>query len=108
VQGVARAGRLGYRPGVANIHDDPAALKALQDAIYRDRIRLARMRTVEQRLAEVFELSNHMFGMMHGGAMDKLGVHDPVAGWDEVRRWMKRLDRVREHGLYVAEKPADT
>lgn len=104
---VAWTGWLGYLPPVANIHDKPAALKALQDAIYRDRIRLSRMRTVEQRLGEVFELSNHMFGMMHGGAMDKLGTRDPVAGWEEVRRWMMRLDRAREHGLYVTEKPAE-
>ena len=27
-------------------------------------------------------------------------------GWQEVRRWTQRLDRVREHGLYVTEKPA--
>ena len=66
---IAGAERFRYCPGVANIHDDPAALKALQDAIYRDRIRLARMRTVQERVADVFELSNHMFGMMHGGAM---------------------------------------
>lgn len=90
---------------MSNVHDDPAALKALQDAIYRDRIHLARVRTVQQRLAEVFELSNFMFGMMHGGAMSRLGTSDEAAGWEEVRRWMKRLDRAREHGLYVTEKP---
>ena len=93
---------------MSNVHDDPAALKALQDAIYRDRIRLARARTVQQRLAEVFELSNFMFGMMHGGAMNRLGTTDELAGWAEVRRWMRRLDRAREHGLYVTEKPAGT
>jgi len=91
---------------VANIHDEPAALKALQDAIYRDKIRLARRLTVAQRLADVFSQSNTMFGMMHGGAMHRLGTRDEAAGWAEVRRWMKRLDRVREHGLYATEKPA--
>jgi len=64
------------------------------------------MRTVQERLADVFELSNHMFGMMHAGAMDRLGTRDEAAGWAEVRRWMRRLDRVRDHGLYVTEKPA--
>ena len=92
---------------MANVHDDPAALKALQDAIYRDKIRLARMRTVQERLADVFELSNHMFGMMHAGAMHRLGTLDGAAGWAEVRRWMQRLDRVREHGRYAARKPVE-
>ena len=93
---------------MANIHDDPAALKALQDDIYRERILRARKLTVQQRLSDVFELSNHQFGMMLGGAMHRLGTDDEAAGWEEVRRWMKRLDRVREHGLYVTEKPVGT
>ena len=93
---------------MANIHDDPAALKALQDDIYRDRILRARRLTVEQRLADVFEISNHMFGMMLGGAMHKLATQDKMEGWAEVRRWMHRLDRVREHSLYVTEKPVAT
>jgi len=56
--------------------------------------------TEEQRLADVFELSNHQFEMMLAGAMHKLGTRDQEAGWTEVARWMKRLDRVREQGLY--------
>lgn len=89
-----------------NIHEDPAALKALQDAIYRDKVLRARRMTEQERLAEVFELSNHMFGMMLGGAMQRLGTMDEAKGWEEVRRWMERLARSREHGLYVKEKPA--
>jgi len=89
-----------------NIHDDPSALKALQDQIYRENILRARKMTVQQRMAEVFELSNQQFGMMLAGAMHRLGTRDEAAGWQEVRRWMQRLDRVREHGLYVTEKPA--
>lgn len=92
---------------MGNIHDDPAALKALQDDIYREKILRSRKLTVEQRLAEMFELSNHQFGMMLGGAMHRLGTRDEAAGWREVARWMERLDRVREQGLYVTEKPAD-
>ena len=88
-----------------NPHDDSAALKALQDDIYREKILRARKMTVEQRLADVFELSNHQFGMMLGGAMHRLGSTDEAAGWKEVVRWMERLDRVREHGLYAKEKP---
>ena len=93
---------------MANIHDDPAALKALQDDIYRDKVLRARKMTVQERLADVFELSNHMFGMMHAGAMHRLGTRDETAGWAEVRRWMQRLDRAREHGMYVTENLSGT
>jgi len=91
---------------MSNLHEDPATLKALQDELYREKVRRARRMTVEERLAEVFELSNHQFGMMLAGAMHRLGTRDEAAGWAEVRRWMQRLDRVRDHGLYVTEKPA--
>ena len=90
---------------MSNIHDDPAALTALQDAIYRERILRARTMTVAERVAAVFQLSNHQFGMMLGGAMHRLGTHDEAAGWQEVRLWMQRLTRVREHGFYTSEKP---
>ncbi len=89
-----------------NVHDDPAALKALQDDLYREKVLRARRMSVEERLAEVFELSNHQFGMMLAGAMHRMGTRDEAAGWQEVRRWMQRLDHVRDHGLYVTEKPA--
>lgn len=92
---------------MANLHEEPAALKALQDDIYREKILRARALTPEQRLAETFELSERQFGMMLAGAMHRLGTQDEAAGWQEVARWVKRLDRVREHGLYVSEKPAD-
>jgi hypothetical protein len=90
---------------MATADDDQATLKALQDAIYRDEVLRARELTVEQRLDEVFELTGHQFGMMLAGAMDRLGTKDEAEGWQEVGRWMKRLDRVRDHGLYVSETP---
>jgi len=80
-----------------------AELKAMQDSIYREKILRARRQTPEQRLADVFELSNHQFGMMLAGAMEKINTSDQQMGWDEVRRWMGRLDRVREHGLYSSQ-----
>jgi len=92
---------------MSNIHDNPAGLKALQDDIYRERVLRARQISVAERLADVFELSNHQFGMMLGGAMHRLGTRDEAAGWSEVKRWMQRLDRVRELGLYATEKPPD-
>jgi hypothetical protein len=54
---------------VGIIHDDPAALKALQDSIYREKDLRARRLSLSERLADVCEVSNYMFGMMHGGAM---------------------------------------
>ena len=89
-----------------NPHDEPAALKALQDDIYRERVLRARGLTVEQRLSDVFELSNQVFGMMLAGAMHRLGTRDEEAGWDEVRRWMSRLDRLHDHGFYERRPPS--
>jgi len=89
---------------MSNIHDNPAALKALQDDIYRERILRARTMSQSERLAEVFELSNHQFGMMLGGAMHRLGTRDEAAGWQEVKRWSQRLARTREYGFYTTQK----
>lgn len=89
-----------------NPHDNPAALKALQDAIYREKILRARGMSIGERLDEVFELSTRQFGMMHAGAMHRLATTDEAKGWEEVGRWMQRLDRVRDHGLYLFERPA--
>lgn len=86
---------------MANIHEDPAALKALQDSIYRERVLRARKLSLSERLADVCEVSNHMFGMMHGGAMARLGTLDEALGWGEVKRWMGRLDRLHEHQFYT-------
>lgn len=93
---------------MANIHDNPAALKALQDDIYRERILRARRMTVEQRLAEVFELSNSVMARMHEGAMWQLGTSDAEVGWQEVRRRLDRLDRIHDEGRFVNTKPVPT
>lgn len=91
---------------MANIHDDPAALKALQDAIYRDKVLRARKMTAEQRLAEALELTNSVFIRMHEGAMWQLGTTDPQVGWQEVRRRLARLSRVHDEGRFVTERPS--
>ena len=63
--------------------DDQAALRTLQDAIYRDKVLRARAMTVEERLDEVFELSNSALVRMHDGAMWQSGTAElpncPVA-----------------------------
>ena len=87
-----------------NPHDNPAALKELQEAIYREKVLRAREMTIAERLDEVFDLSNRQMGMMLAGAIHRLGTKDQEEGWDEVSRWLARLDRVRDHGLYVKER----
>ena len=80
-------------------------LESLQDTIYREEVEAARALSVEERLHAVFELSENQFGMMLAGAMAQLGTQDEEEGWQEVRRWMQRLDQFHEKGLYVTEKP---
>ncbi len=95
-----------YVIAMPNIHDDPAALKALQDDIYREKILRARKQTMEERLADVFEQSNFQFGIMLAGAMHALNTRDEAIGWKEVARWMDRLDRVSDAGFYSSAKLA--
>ena len=83
-----------------NTEDDPAALQALQDSIYRDKILRARAMTPAERLAETFELSNDIFTWMHAGAMAQCHLTDDEAGWEEVTRRLAKLRRLHEHGLY--------
>lgn len=91
---------------MANIHEDPAALKALQDSIYRERVLRARRATPEQRFADGLELTNGVFERMLAGAMAQKGSNDVVAGWVEVRRRLERLARVHEAGRYTTQRKA--
>ncbi len=93
---------------MANIHDDPAALKALQDDIYRERVLRARKMTLDERLADVLELTNSVFTRMHEGAMWQLGTSDADLGWREVRRRLDRIARVQDEGRFVSSKPPNT
>jgi hypothetical protein len=88
------------------IAEQAMSVAEVQAAIESEKIRRARLLTIEQRLADIFELSDSQFGMMLAGAMHRLGTEDKAAGWAEVRRWMQRLDRSRDHGRYVSEKPS--
>ncbi len=67
-------------------------LEALQDAIYRDKVLRARAMTMEERLGEVFELTNSVLGRMLDGAMWQHGTDDRGEGFREVAR---RIGRVR-------------
>ena len=89
-----------------NIHDEPAALKALQDDIYREKILRARSMTVEERLADAIELTNGVFHRMLEGAMWQLGIADEAQGWCEVRARLSRLAAAHDAGRFVTEKTA--
>lgn len=89
-----------YKVSGMNAENDPQALKALQDAIYRDRVMRARAMTPAERLAEVLELSNDIFTWMHAGAMAQGKFTDENAGWEEVSRSLAKLRRMHERGLY--------
>jgi hypothetical protein len=90
---------------MANPHDHPTALKDLQDSIYREKVLRARAMTHEQRLESIFELSDFQLGMMHAGALHRLGTKDPDEGWEEVRRGLDRLAHARDHRFYTTEHP---
>ena len=83
-----------------NADNDPQALKALQDAIYRDKVMRARAMTPAERLAEVLELSNGIFTWMHAGAMAQNKFTDENAGWEEVSHRLAKLRRIHERGIY--------
>ncbi len=90
---------------MGNLHDTPGALEALQEDIYRERILRARRMTIEEPLADVFELSNSVLARMHEGAMRQLKLTDPEEGWKVVRLRLDRLQKVHDHGFFVLEKP---
>lgn len=90
---------------MANPHDHPTALKDLQDSIYQEKVLRARGMTVEEKLDSVFELSDFQFGMMHAGAMHRLGTSDQNEGWVEVRRGLERIAYVRDRTFFTAERP---
>jgi hypothetical protein len=93
---------------LGNPHDHPTALKDLQDSICREKVLRARAMTPEERFESVFELSDFQIGMMHAGAMDRLGTLDATEGWWEVRRWIDRLDRARDFRFYTTNPPPRT
>ena len=82
-----------------------AELKAMQDDIYREKILRARRQTPEERLADVFELTNSVFTRTHEGAMWQAGITDPHQGWEIVRQRLNRLRKVHDAGRFVNHRP---
>ena len=77
----------------------------MQDDIYRERILRARRQTPEERLADVFELTNSVFARMLEGAMWQAGITDEQKGWEIVRKRLVRLGRVHDAGRFVTHPP---
>ena len=80
-----------------------AELEQLQLKIARDQLNRARAMTGQQRLAEAFDLTNEVFARMHAGAMAQLGINDPAAAWQEVRRRLGRLQQLRDAGRFTTK-----
>jgi hypothetical protein len=84
-----------------------AELKAMQDSIYREKILRARRQTPEERLADVFELSDAEKKRMHDAAM--LEIADPTddaQGWEVVKQRVELERRMRDAGRFVSQLPS--
>jgi hypothetical protein len=83
-----------------NADSNPNDLKALQDAIYREKVLRARAMTPTERLDEALELSNDMYTWMLDGAKAQCGLTTDEEGWAEVERRLQVLRRLHERDLY--------
>ena len=90
--------------GVSGRGGDPS-LKALQDAIYADKVRRARAMPPTERLDEALELSNDIHTWMLDGAKAQCGLESDEEGWVEVERRLQTLRRLHERKLYQPVKP---
>lgn len=74
--------------------------KLLQDAIYNDKIRRARLMTATERLDEALELSNGIYAWMLDGAKSQCKVDSDEEGWAEVERRLLILRKLHERKIY--------
>ncbi len=74
-------------------------LEKLQDAIYMEKVLRARAMTPEQRLADVFELTNDVLGRMLAGVMWQKKIEDPDEGRKIVAQQIDRLRYVHDYEL---------
>ncbi|MEM9081126.1 MAG: hypothetical protein AAGC74_10590 [Verrucomicrobiota bacterium] len=88
-----------------NLHNIPGALEELQDSIYRERVLRARQMTLSEKADAIFELSELQLNMLHAGEMHRHQLKSQAEGWEKVSAALERLDKAREHTLYVDNKP---
>ena len=86
----------GILPVMTDWQSDPVKLRAVQEEIYRGKVLRARGMTDTERLDEVLELSNDIFGWITAPA----GTSGEEARWEEVERRLRILRRLHEHNLY--------
>jgi hypothetical protein len=84
--------------------DSEKELLAMQQSIYREKVLRARQMSPEERLADVFALSNSAMARMHEGAMWQHGLTDEDEGWTIVSQRLERLRQLHEKGLFVNER----
>jgi hypothetical protein len=72
-------------------------LEKLQDAIYMEKVLRARQLTPEQRLADVFELTNSVMERMLAGVMWQKKIEDPDVAKVELAKQIDRLRYVRDY-----------
>jgi len=72
-------------------------LEKLQDAIYMEKVLRARQLTPEQRLADVFELTNTVMERMLAGVMWQKKIEDPDEAKVELAKQIDRLRYVRDY-----------
>lgn len=71
-------------------------LKALQNAIYRDKVERARAMTESERFADVFELTDDVLGRMLSGAMWQLETDSVEEGIAELENRINTLRKLRD------------
>lgn len=74
-------------------------LEKLQDTIYLEKVLRARAMTPEQRLADVFELTNDVLARMLAGVMWQKKIEDPDEGRKVVAQQIDRLRYVHDYEL---------
>jgi len=83
-----------------NEDTNPAALRELQEDIYRRKVLRARELTVAQRLADVMECSDAGLRLMFSGVrMQQPDLSDQDT-WSEVGARIQRVRRLRDYGYY--------
>jgi hypothetical protein len=83
-----------------NDDTEPAALRELQEDIYRRKVLRARQLTVAQRLADVMECSQAGLQLMFSGVRMQHPDLPDRETWNEVGERIKRVRRLRDHGYY--------
>jgi hypothetical protein len=77
-----------------------ADIKSLADAIYADKVRRARALTEGERIDTAIELFEGALGMMRDGLRAQFPGADDAELENTLRKRLRRLRQVEEHGLY--------